>query len=347
MDIVNDFWLHNPEECLTKLDAFASASKYPVKTIRYGTSFKDRELVALQAGTGPLNVVIVGGMHAAELVSGFGMLAFAYSLTSGRTLDGDDIDDWLRSLYERQTITLVPVHNIDGAVRMSKFLPGCYTRNRFDGSDMDAYSHFVRDPIQRFGLTRGVDHYLTEEQVRIWVEDEGGMLGQLWSDQGVDLFEDWVNLRAPETQGLRKLLDDIRPHCIFEMHNHEVQTQMFVPIPAAEGSDRLVQVQYGEEMMTALMDADIPCSRHSTHMYSWPESMNQFPNAVYRRYGCLVLFAEICFGLTLDAQREMAKKNPLSRRDADAREPTQEEALRGVWIWLKTLIDMGGERGYR
>ena len=347
MDIVKDFWLHNPEDCPAKLESFASNSDYPLKTIRYGQSFNGRELVALQAGTGPLNVVIVGGMHAAELVSGYGILTFAHSLASGRTLDGGDIDDWLGALYERQTITLIPVHNMDGAIRMSKFLPGCYTRNRFKASDWDAYLHFVRDPIQRFGLTRGVDHFLTEEQVRTWVEEEGGMLGQLWSDQGVDLFEDWVNLRAPETRGLRSLLDEIRPHCIFEMHNHEGQTQMFVPIPAAEGSDRVVQLEYGEEMMTALMNAGIPCSRHSTRMYSWPESMNQFPNAAYRRYGCLVLFAEICFGLTLEVQREMARNNPFAKRDADAPEPTQEEALRGVWIWLKTLIDMGGERGYR
>ncbi len=253
MDIVKDFWLHDPEQCFAKLDSFAADSKYPLRTIRYGSSFSGRELVALRAGTGPLNVVIVGGMHAAELVSGYGMLAFAYSLASGQSLDGENVDDWLRAVYESQTITLIPVHNIDGAVRMSKFLPGCYTRNRFKGSDWDAYNHFVRDPIQRFGLTRGVDHFLTEDQVRIWVEEEGGMLGQLWSDQGVDLFEDWANLRAPETQSLRNLLDEIRPHCIFEMHNHEVQTQMFVPIPAAEGSDRVAQLQYGEEMMTALM----------------------------------------------------------------------------------------------
>jgi hypothetical protein len=198
-----------------------------------------------------------------------------------------------------------------------------------------------------FGLTRGVDLFLTEEQLRIWTEERGGMLGQLWSDQGVDLWEDWKTFRAPETRALRDLLDAIEPDCVFEMHNHEIQTAMYVPIPAARGRDRQVQLEYGEEMMTALMEAHLPCSAHSVHTYHYPADLHQFPDIVYQRYGCLTLFGEVCFGMTLDRQREQMRTQPLRRRDAASREPTQEEILRSVWIWLKTLIDMGGSRRYR
>ena len=347
MDVVAEFWLSDPQKAGAILDSLTGRSPYPVTTLRYGTSFRGRELVAFQAGEGPLRAVMVGGMHAAEMANGFGMLAFAHTLSTGRSPWGEDLGDWVTDLLRRQTITLVPFHNIDGAVRMSQFLPGAYTRNRFSASDWDEYLHFVRDPIMRFGLTRGIDHFLTDEQMRIFVEEEGGMLGQLWSEQGVDLWEDWLNLRAPETRALRAYLDDIRPDCIFELHNHEGQSQMFVPIPAARGRDRSTQLEYGERMMTALMEEGIPCSRHSVRTYGIPESLNHFPDVAYERYRCLILFAEVCFGLTLDRQRELARSNPLGERDADLREPTQDEIIRTVWVWLRALVDMGGERGYR
>jgi hypothetical protein len=121
----------------------------------------------------------------------------------------------------------------------------------------------------------------------------------------------------------------------------------YVPIPAAKGLDRQVQLEYAEEMMTALMEARLPCSTQSVRTYHYPADLHQFPDIAYQRYGCLTLFGEVCFGMTLDRQREQMRTHPLRRRDADARKPTQEEILHSVWIWLKTLVDMGGLRRYR
>ena len=210
--------------------------------------------------------------------------------------------------------------NIDGAARMARFLPGCYTRNRFTADQYEAYTEFVRAPLGYFGLTRGKDLYLTDEQLRIWTRERGGLLGQLWSDQGVDLWEDWKNFRAPESRALRDLLDEIRPACVFEMHCHEIPTAMYVPLPSAQGIDRRVQHEYGEEMMTVLMEAGIPCSRHSVRTYHFPDDLHQFPDVVYQRYGCLTLFGEVCFGLTLDRQREqLLRGQPLRGQPAPAR----------------------------
>lgn len=111
---------------------------------------------------------------------------------TGSSLQSDDLSTWVHDTLAAQTITLVPLLNIDGAVRMSRVLPGCWHRNRFGASDADyaALVEFVRAPLDYFGLTRGKDLFLTDEQIRIWTKEHGGVLGQLWSDQGVDLWEE-------------------------------------------------------------------------------------------------------------------------------------------------------------
>jgi hypothetical protein len=170
---------------------------------------------------------------------------------------------------------------------------------------------------------------------------------RLRSDQGVDLWEDWVSFRAPETRALRDLLAAIGPDCVLELHGHELPTAMYAPLPSAEGVDRRVQVGYAEEMMTALLDAGLPCSRHSVRTYHHPEDFHQFPDVVYRRHRRLVLFGEVSCGLILDRGRDRLRTAPLGRRDAEAKAPDQEQILRSVWLWAKTLLDMGGRRAYR
>ena len=215
MDLVGECWLADPEQLGARLDDLAARARYAARVLRWGRSFRGRDLVAFRAGTGPLRAVVVAGLHAAELVGGYGMLAFAHTLATGRGPDGEDLSGWAAATLAAQTITLVPIVNLDGAVRMSHFLPGCYTRNRFAADQDEAYVEFVRAPLGFFGLTRGRDLFLTDEQLRLWTEERGGRLGQLWSDQGVDLWEDWKHFRAPETRALRALLDEIRPACVF------------------------------------------------------------------------------------------------------------------------------------
>jgi hypothetical protein len=349
MSIVDEFWLSDPDLIPTRLDALAHSSRFPIRTIRFGNSYRGRDLVALQAGTGPLQVVLVAGLHAAEYSGPYGLLAFAHTLATGLSPEGEDVAEWIEPALLEQTITVVPLLNADGAARMARALPGCWHPNRFGTTDADFQRvvEFVRAPVEHFGLARGKDLFLTEEQIRIWTEEQHGLLGQLWSDQGVDLWEDWVNFRAPETRALRDLLDQIQPSCVLELHAHELPTAMYVPIPAAEGAERRRQVEYGEEMMTALMDAGIPCSRHSVRTYHHPEHLHQFPDVVYERYRCLVLFGEISCGLIFDRGRDRLRLNPLGRRDASATPPTQAEILRGVWLWARTLIEMGGRRSYK
>lgn len=349
MELAQSFWLADPEQLAGRLDALAEGATHPVRTIRFGQSYRGRDLVAFQAGAGSLQVVLVGGLHAAEYAGPYGFLSFAHTLATGRGLDGEDLSGWLRETLSAQTITVVPLLNVDGAIRMSRVLPGCWHPNRFGPSDADFSDvvEFVRAPLDHFGLTRGTDLHLTEEQIRFWTEERGGVLGQLWSDQGVDLWEDWTHFRAPETRALRDLLAQIRPDGVLELHGHELPSAIYVPLPSAQGPDRRRQLEYGEELMTALLAADLPCSRHSVRTYHDRDEFHEFPDHVYRQHRCLTLFGEVNCGLIFDRGRERLRQNPLGRRDADARAPGQDEILRTVWLWAKTLIDLGGRRRYR
>ena len=349
MKVMETFWLADPEQMAARLDALAAGSRFPVETLRFGTSFRGRDLVALRAGTGKLQAVLVAGLHAAEYGAPYGFLAFAHSLATGRDLDGEDVSGWVEQTLAEQTITVVPLLNVDGAIRMSRVLPGCWHPNRFGTTDEDfaEVTEFVRAPMAYFGLTRGKDLFLTDEQISIWTQERGGTLGQLWSDQGVDLWEDWTNFRAPEARALRDLLAATAPDCVLELHGHELPTQMYVPLPSAQGAERRRQMEYAEAMMTALMEAGLPCSRHSVRTYHHPDDFHEFPDVVLQRHRCLVLFGEVSCGLMFDRARDRLRDSPLGRRDADAKMPNQDEILRSVWLWAKTLVDLGGRRAYR
>ena len=67
MDIVKEFWLDDPENIALKLDGLAASSGFPIRTLRFGKSWSGRDLVGFRAGTGPLNLLVVAGLHAGEL----------------------------------------------------------------------------------------------------------------------------------------------------------------------------------------------------------------------------------------------------------------------------------------
>ena len=73
MDIVTDFWLNNPDEMADRLDGLAEQSEFPVQTFRFGQSWQGRDLVGVRAGTGPLNLFVVAGMHAGEHPAPYGI----------------------------------------------------------------------------------------------------------------------------------------------------------------------------------------------------------------------------------------------------------------------------------
>jgi hypothetical protein len=59
------------------------------------------------------------------------------------------------------------------------------------------------------------------------------------------------------------------------------------------------------------------------------------------------LFGEVSNGFTPYWLRERMRSDPLRRRDAEVRAPTQAEIIRTVWVWLRALVDLGNGRLYR
>jgi hypothetical protein len=249
---------------------------------------------------------------------------------------------------EQQTLYLVPILNVDGVARFVRQVPNCWFAGVYDVEGWDAYVAGIREPMLTYGLTRGSPGFnkLTDQQLTEWTQQRGGPLGWLFSDQGVDLWEDWEKFDAPETRALRDFLDKIEPHCLLNLHNQETPSNMFVPIPSAHGQAARTQVEYGEEMMTQLLEAGVPCSVHSTRTYDYKEYFQQFPDRFYLEHRCLVLFGEVANGYMPDRLRQMMRATVLRRRDADNPAPSQEDIIRTVWIWLKALVDMGGRRSY-
>ena len=350
MTLVEKFWWADPvSELEVRYKGYAERFPEQCALIQIGTSFRGCPLYAFRIGRGSLKLAVVAGEHSQEPLNAFGITAFVHSLLHGMGPDGEDLSAWAATVLERQTLFLIPIINVDGVARFVQQVPNCLLSEKYEVDGWDAYVAGIREPMLTYGLTRGSPGFnrLTEQQLETWTEERGGALGWLFTDQGVDLWEDWERFDAPETRALREYLAKIEPHCVLNLHNQETPSNMFVPIPSANGRAACTQVEYGEEMMTQLKEAGVPCSHHSTRTYDYKEHFQQLPDRFYLEHGCLVLFGEVCNGYIPDRLREMMRSEPLRRRDADAVAPTQEDIIRTVWIWLKALVDMGGQRSYR
>ena len=349
MQLVNQFWFADPVKAIqARFMQYAEQHPDQCDLLTIGPSYRGRTIYGLKIGQGNLKLAVVAGLHSQEPYNSFGITAFIHSLLTGVDLNDNDLSSWVADSLEKQTLYFIPLLNVDGATRFAEDVPNCWMHNRFDTTVWDEFSRCIREPMITYGLQRGAPGFnrLTDDQLRDWTEKRKERLGWLFSDQGVDLWEDWQEFAAPETRALRDFLTALRPHCVLELHSHEIPSRIYVPLPSAHGEAARVQMEYGEEMMTQLQEAGLPCSKHSTRTYAYKEHFQEFPDYVYLTHRCLVLWGEVSVGFLPDRGRVLMRDEPLNRRDADARTPTQEEIIRTVWVWLRALVELGNRRLY-
>ena len=350
LDLVKRFWISDPARDLPAVvDEAAHASRGRCERLSIGTTVAGRPIVGARVGRGPTRLVVIAGVHGHEPYNAFGMLLFLSVLLFGAGPDGEDLSAWAGDLLARQSIYLLPLVNADAAARFARRVPNCWLRARYGDGDHDEVSGCINEPLRTYGLVRGSPglNRLTAAQVHDWTVTRGQELGWLFNDEGVDIWEDWQRFDAPETRALRDFLDAVEPTCVFELHNHEKPSNMFVPLPSSRGPAARLQLRHGEELMTRLRAAGVPCTNHSVRTYAFKEApFQQLPDVVQQRHRCLVLFGEASMGFVTERLRAQMRGDPLACRDADAALPTQEEIIRTVFVWLRALADLGSQGRY-
>jgi hypothetical protein len=344
------FWLTSTEAIGHRLEQYArEAADAELTTI--GTSHRGRPIPRLRIGSGPLKLAVVAAMHGYEVVGTYACLALAESLVSGRDLDGTDISHWAHETRSRQTVFLISMASPDVTARFFDEFPTGHWTDRFstDAADWDAYVRYINEPRPQLqarhpaqDFTRG----FRADEVAEWVS-AGRHLGLRWTEQGLDPWKDWETFQCAETRALRDYLHHLRPNCVFELHNQEQPSSIFLPIPTAQGAAAQKQVEYGEAIHNAAGDTGLPYTKHSMHAYHYPEHSTEFPDWALRELGCLVLWGELWTGYFNDAHRELMRQTLHRCRDADTPPPTDEEMIRVGWVWLQKAIELGNQRGYQ
>jgi hypothetical protein len=353
MDVEQAYWFTDFARLTEKIEEMAKRSKRPAKIFSVGKTFSGRDIPAIRIGEGKeFNPMIVAGHHGAEVLGTYGCLAIIDTLLNDASPTGEDLSGWAEKILNRCTITIVPLVNVDCAVRFQSQVPSCdynvgYSR---DPSDWDRYVKEYNEP--RSYLAEQGDppppHHFTEEQVRRWTA-LGKPLGCRYSDQGIDLWSDYLPFRAPETRAMRDFVLAENPCAVLEIHNQEPPSRVYAPIWGCNAEDSRAQLNYGEEMMTRLAERGLPGSKHSVHTYNFSstEGYRRFIDFIYDELGCLIVFVEISHGYLNDHYREMLRKEPLLRRDADAPVPPRSKRILTGWSWIQTFLDMGTEREFK
>ncbi|HOR26699.1 MAG TPA: M14 family zinc carboxypeptidase [Candidatus Sumerlaeota bacterium] len=353
MSVDRAYWFTDFEHLADKLHELAAHSSRPCEIFNIGVTHRGRKIPAIRIGQGKLhNPAIVAGNHGHEVAGLYACLAMIDTLLNDASPTGENVEGWADAILERCTVHFIPFLNVDNGVRYRELIPTCDYSDRYsrDAEDWQRYIEEFNEPRYYFEK-KGVHvpmYGFTPEQVEEW-KATGKPLGIRYNDQGIDLFCDYKTFFAPETRAARDYLISQMPCAVLELHNHEPASQVFVPVVGATTNDGLVQLSYGEEMMTRLAERGLPCSQHSVRTYNryYSQEYLQFPEFVYQRITKLSLFAQINTGYLNDYYRDMLRREPLFRRDGDMKTLTRAQRIQTGWSWIHTFLDFGVQRGFK
>ena len=227
-----------PYECD---DIFEGKDKYPMYYFRYGK--------------GPRRLVIAGRVHGHEPAGTTGTIAFLKSLAD---LSEKDESTW----YNNLTIDVIPMVNVDAAIRYAQLVPDSYPQNAFKETenDFENFINIMTSPGRALfnNLSMRVHHLESATLKEMKVKDIP--LGTLYNDEGIEPARDWTEQKSKHIKALLKFLQKEKTEYFINIHCHERPTEIYIPFT----DEQDVQIQelsnYGKKLTEILRKQNIPCT---------------------------------------------------------------------------------------
>jgi len=354
VDVEKSYWFTQFEELGDWLAERASRSRRPARVFTIGKTASGRDIPAIEIGDGPMHrPVIIAAQHGTELAGTYGCLAAIDTLLHDQSPTDENITGWADKILKACTVRFVPLVNIDCAIRFRQHVPTCDYSDAY-GTGEEEWERYAGDYNEpRYFLEKqGIQtprYGFTPEQMEQWRRHSGRGPGFRYNDRGDDLYFDYKTFRAPETQAIRDFLKQVAPNAVLELHNHEHPSRVFAPVVGTTTEHGLMQLAYGEEMMTRLFERGLPGSKHSVRTYTYYTSDDylQFPEYVYQHVTPMIVFAEITTGYLNDYLRKAMHDDPMNRRDIDCPTVTRPQRILTSWSWIHTFLDLGVARNFQ
>jgi Zinc carboxypeptidase len=283
-------------------DLLNGSAKYPLQFFRYGH--------------GPKRIVFICRIHGHEPAGTSGAIAFL------RTLIASKDTDFMHK--DKLTIDIIPIVNVDGAIRYAQLVPESYPKNRFKETDEDylEYKNILTSPGRDMfdNLDMRVHHLDAATMTEI--ENKHIPLGTLYSEEGIELARDWSEQKSIHINALLEFLQEKKTESFINIHCHERPTEIYVPF--TEKSDKQIETfkQYGNKLLELLRSKNIPCSpRRECNYYKYVRDISI--DYIYEHFGIKSFLWEINVGYKLPPSFKKILKEDYELRSLSKHEITQ------------------------
>ena len=297
-------------------DLFNGKSKYPMFSFRYGN--------------GAVRIIFIARIHGHEPAGTSGTIAFLRTLAAKQ-------DSRLQGIAERFTIDIIPLVNVDAALRYADLIPDSYAKNKFEENDNDylEYKNIMTSPGRDlFGNLDMRKNHLEASTLDI-LKVKGITLGTLYNEEGIEIARDWEEQNSSHVRTLINFLQNNKTDYFIDIHCHERPTTLYIPYTKNEDKNIQYMKKCGKSLLNHLRHQNIPCTpKKSISSYVVHGISNDY---VYNTMGINSFLWEINAGYKFPPSFENILKE-----DYKLRSLTRNEMTKTVFeLMLKLIENLG------
>ncbi|MDD5599050.1 MAG: M14 family zinc carboxypeptidase [Victivallaceae bacterium] len=283
-------------------DLLHGSGKYPLQFFRYGH--------------GAERIVFICRIHGHEPAGTSGAIAFL------KTLAPDKVD--FSGFDAKYTIDVIPMVNVDAAVRYARQVPDSYPGNRFKENEEDysEYKNILTSPgREMFSNPEMRVHHLDKTTLKE-MQKKHILPGTVYSEEGIELARDWPEQKSKHIKALLQFLQQEKTDYFIDIHCHEKPTEIYVPFTEKPDSKLNALKKCGEKLIELLRGKNIPCTcKRECGYYEYVRNISN--DYIYSRFGIGSFLWEINVGYKLPPSFRKVLKDDYEPRSLSKNEMTR------------------------
>ena len=277
-------------------------------------------------GHGPQRIVFIGRIHGHEPAGTSGTIAFLKTLMDSSVTE---FDGWRK----KYTLDIIPMVNVDAAIRYAAQVPDSYPSNRFEKTEKDylEYKNILTAPGKELFDDLDMRIHRLAPVTMDKIKERRITLGTLYSEEGIELARDWSQQQSIYIKALLQFLQKEKTDYFVDIHCHELPSRIYLPF--TEKTD--IQIEQlkkcCEKLIELLREQNIPftCKKECSN-YGVRGISNDY---VYHRFGVKSLLWEINVGYNLPPSFRKVLKE-----DYEVRSLSKSEITRTVYLLMYNFI---------
>ena len=266
MSLLERFWVDTPSTFNARMAEIVRLHPGAIAPFELCRTAAGIPVTGYRLGRGTRQVVLQGRVHGHEPSGTCGLTALIESLASGKSPDTGKAFSGAGHILDAYTLSIFPMMNPTAAERFAAHFPDSYigglaaeakAKGRFEEWIKTGYEEVLHEP--GLALKKRRPPFFTEEDVKM-LQTIGKPMGSMFTEDGVELWKDWLNGRASQTRALKEMMTALRPYLFIDVHNDSPPTRICPPTELKE-KDAPLYRKLMEALYDGLESGSVPTDR--------------------------------------------------------------------------------------